>query len=363
MRVSLFLILLAQFSKLNSQNLVPNSGFELYNGTADAFQEEAETFDSNVEYWFSPTTGTPDIVGPAFKVEAFETPAPHQGIATLGLVNLSSTTEYQGFGDVILKETTYYAEYAGVRLLEKLQKGTTYYVEFWIRRTNHVAASMNKDRVLNPKFGIHFARERIFYKDDQEPMELTPQVISEDSLVITATQWSKVSAFFKAEQDYSYLYLGQFGKVNSELEFMRGYYLIDDVLVKNISVNDLISNSTTPIAGLTIPFSNLNFQSGNTTLTSRTSLQELKSLVTYLNENKNLRIRIAGHTDSIGNPQANLDLSHSRARVIYDLLIKEGLDETRMEWKGYGETNPVSSNDTKEGRDRNRRVEFVVLED
>jgi outer membrane protein OmpA-like peptidoglycan-associated protein len=72
-----------------------------------------------------------------------------------------------------------------------------------------------------------------------------------------------------------------------------------------------------------------------------------------------LRIEIEGHTDSTGTPEHNLDLSQRRADTVKSFLALFGIDAARMTTKGYGQTKPVDTNDTEEGRARNRRVELV----
>lgn len=73
------------------------------------------------------------------------------------------------------------------------------------------------------------------------------------------------------------------------------------------------------------------------------------------------RIRIEAHTDNQGDPAANLALSKERARAVADYLIKAGLDASRIESEGYGDTRPVAPNMTPRGRELNRRVDFVIL--
>lgn len=73
-------------------------------------------------------------------------------------------------------------------------------------------------------------------------------------------------------------------------------------------------------------------------------------------------IRIDGHTDSAGSTEHNLVLSRNRAQAVRDHLVsKAGLDGARMQTHGYGESRPIASNDTEEGRERNRRVEIIVI--
>jgi outer membrane protein OmpA-like peptidoglycan-associated protein len=73
-------------------------------------------------------------------------------------------------------------------------------------------------------------------------------------------------------------------------------------------------------------------------------------------------VEVAGHTDDRGDDDYNLDLSDRRARSVVRYLEEKGIATERLRATGYGETQPIDSNDTREGRDRNRRVEFRVLE-
>jgi len=74
-----------------------------------------------------------------------------------------------------------------------------------------------------------------------------------------------------------------------------------------------------------------------------------------------MNVEVAGHTDSVGSDSYNLNLSQGRAQAVKDYLVQHGVPETQMTAKGYGESQPIDSNDTDEGRERNRRVELRVL--
>lgn len=88
----------------------------------------------------------------------------------------------------------------------------------------------------------------------------------------------------------------------------------------------------------------------------------LESIRTFLESNKNTNIEIAGHTDSWGPRAYNKDLSQKRAQAIVDYLIQQGIDASRLIAHGYGEEQPLASNDDEnEGRELNRRVELRVL--
>ncbi len=74
-----------------------------------------------------------------------------------------------------------------------------------------------------------------------------------------------------------------------------------------------------------------------------------------------MKIEIAGHTDSVGSEMYNLRLSEARANAVRDYLIQHGISPDRLIAKGYGESRPIAPNTTREGRAKNRRVEFTVI--
>lgn len=89
----------------------------------------------------------------------------------------------------------------------------------------------------------------------------------------------------------------------------------------------------------------------------------LDEILAALEQFPNVPIEIAGHTDNQGTVEDNLDLSERRAQAAFDYFVANGQDPARFVVKGYGEEFPVASNDTAEGRARNRRIEFKALED
>jgi outer membrane protein OmpA-like peptidoglycan-associated protein len=87
----------------------------------------------------------------------------------------------------------------------------------------------------------------------------------------------------------------------------------------------------------------------------------INALVTFVHANPGATIRVEGHTDNQGNPQANLILSQQRADAIKDQLRAAGFPASRVQAIGMGAEQPVASNATAQGRERNRRVEVIVL--
>ena len=92
------------------------------------------------------------------------------------------------------------------------------------------------------------------------------------------------------------------------------------------------------------------------------SYGSLKEMANVLKENAEIKVMIIGHTDADGDDKSNLDLSKRRATSVKVALAKEfGIDESRMETDGKGESEPIDKNDNPSGKANNRRVEFIKL--
>jgi outer membrane protein OmpA-like peptidoglycan-associated protein len=91
------------------------------------------------------------------------------------------------------------------------------------------------------------------------------------------------------------------------------------------------------------------------------SLIELRKLQEFLKLNPDVVIEIQGHTDNVGSAKYNLDLSQQRAKMVYETLIRFGADAKQLQFKGYGDAQPITNNQTEAGRSTNRRTQFKVL--
>ena len=112
--------------------------------------------------------------------------------------------------------------------------------------------------------------------------------------------------------------------------------------------------------GVPVVLNNIFFDTDKFNLKPK-SEAELEILHTFLVQNPMLKIEISGHTDNRGGAAHNLTLSENRAKSVYDYLINKGITSERLNFKGYGDTKPRETNDTTEGRAKNRRTEFVVV--
>jgi len=110
----------------------------------------------------------------------------------------------------------------------------------------------------------------------------------------------------------------------------------------------------------TLSLQHINFESGSATLTPN-SKYELDNLVTGLNAFPTISIEVAGHTDNVGDPSANLALSASRAASVVKYLSDRGISTGRLKPRGYGDSKPLAPNDTPENQAKNRRTEFTIL--
>ena len=92
------------------------------------------------------------------------------------------------------------------------------------------------------------------------------------------------------------------------------------------------------------------------------SKQELEKLIDFLSENNSIRIEISGHTDNVGDSKHNMVLSENRAKSVCDFLTNNGIEKSRLTYKGFGDTQPIKQNNTDENRAKNRRTEFKIIQ-
>jgi len=113
-------------------------------------------------------------------------------------------------------------------------------------------------------------------------------------------------------------------------------------------------------AGSTVVLNNIFFDHDKYDLKEK-SASELVKVYKFLTENPKVRVEIRGYTDNLGSVQYNQQLSEKRSISVYNHLISKGIDKKRLLYKGFGPDNPVASNDSEEGRQLNRRIEFAII--
>jgi len=107
-------------------------------------------------------------------------------------------------------------------------------------------------------------------------------------------------------------------------------------------------------------FENLEFETGKDVI-KQSSIPSLTALAEVLKKKDKWKLQLSGHTDNVGNDQANMVLSKKRSEAVKAFMISQGIDASRVNALYFGETMPIATNDTAEGRQRNRRVEMTII--
>ncbi|MEQ9423425.1 MAG: OmpA family protein [Cyclobacteriaceae bacterium] len=155
-----------------------------------------------------------------------------------------------------------------------------------------------------------------------------------------------------------------FGKQYGFLAKAKDFYAVSE----NLDLTDLKEYTEiekdlylSPIeVGEVVRLNNIFFEFGKAELKPE-SYPELDRVAKLLDENSGIKIELSGHTDNVGDDASNMSLSSARAQSVVEYLTSKGVSKGRLTSKGYGETSPVATNETEEGRAFNRRVEFKIL--
>ena len=131
-----------------------------------------------------------------------------------------------------------------------------------------------------------------------------------------------------------------------------------DINADNKVIRDIALSSK----GETIVLNNLIFAQGKSVI-DRGSYRELDEVAEMLKANPSIEIQLEGHTDNIGNPKMNMELSKSRVEAVKKYLVEKGVAKKRIQTKAFGGTQPLRNEMTPEARAQNRRVEMRILRD
>lgn len=344
--------------KQGSVNIVPNPSFEEYSDNPSGWYYSGKDFSRVSMFWTSPTAASPDIYGPSVKV-----PGSWQsvGFGKMRAYNGDSFAGITVFGCDNGKP--HCREYIQVQLSEPLVPGQRYGFSCMV--------SPLPKSVTIRNLGLWFSDHEID-EGAHDPL-LHQAVLSLDRFIPTDGNWYRWTGHFEAVNASSYLLLGNFKTdeetqakwpVRSDIRF--GYYYIDDVRLFKIppieSTPVYISPLTNyvPKKGESVMLSSIYFEHDRTDFMPRAVI-ELNSLLAFLKKYPTLRIDIIGHTDNVGTPDYNQQLSIRRSSAVVAWLKLRGIATDRMQSSGRGATEPVSTNYTSEGRSQNRRVEIKVL--
>jgi outer membrane protein OmpA-like peptidoglycan-associated protein len=358
----LFLVFLVPAAAA-AQNLVPNSDLE---GKKGKFTSRPWTFINTIDYFIY--VSPPPKSDPVDKNQTLR--KAHSGKAYLGM---------RIWGG--------YREYIQVKLEAPLKAGKKYSFAMY------VAVSPYGNSIAN-SLGAYFSKSAMALGDYTVVNKCRPQVefhfsrASKDS-----TDWFRLQGTFTAKGGEKFLSIGHFtGRFRTHftkkkaLKFMfrkEAYYYFDDISlyeldeqgqeitqhpmkkedVEKIPVDTAKGDQNylekevkinTPVV-----LKNIYFATGKAELMPE-SYEELGLLVELLSNDTASRVEVTGHTDNRGNEEENKKLSFERAKAVVKYLVDNGIREERLTFSGMGSEQPITTNDTEEGRQQNRRVEFVI---
>ena len=135
---------------------------------------------------------------------------------------------------------------------------------------------------------------------------------------------------------------------------------ITTILASNVS---RVPEERESVVNRRIEIEPINFVFGSAQLTTESKNYIRSTLVKFMKEARNIKLRISGHTDNVGEDATNLQLSIKRAKAVASYIAQNGISNSRLSHEGFGESKPVAQNSTIEGRRRNRRVEINIEEE
>ena len=332
-----------------AQNLVPDPGFEI----TQRLPKRKDNSVSCTKHWQCPMDyGAADY---------YHKDGKGHGKAPHNIFGRQKPHSGKAYGGMCIRKK--FMEYVETKLTDTLIMDQTYVVEFYVSRAERSVGSVKE-------FGVLFT--------DKISMGITgvgiPKVPSVEMTKKHGFRkkgsWMKFSAVYTAKGGETAMIIGYFN--HSKIKRFKGYahYYVDDVSViatelqvkdKPDVKNEIVEKNTPFLPDLDeiITLKNIFFESNQSELLPA-SFKELDQLVGYLNLLPQTNIEISGHTDYTGDEVENRILSELRAKAVADYLIAHDVASERIVFKGYGSSKPIATNATTEGKQLNRRVDFIL---
>lgn len=357
-------------------NLLFNGDFELYDECPKRIESNGILM--NVTGWWQPTAGSADYLNACSR----QCGVPQN---KLGIQDAHSGKGMVG----IYSTQTSYREYIQTELREPLQTGKRYRLTFYASLSEYSNAAIATLGGLFTQQRIHSNEKGILTRHETQKLNngisIThttfhePQVVNPlGNLLNDTREWMKISDEFIARGGEKFLTIGNFFPAalsnyteppDLTCKLRGGYYYIDDV---ELVCLDCHINSTESSTHKKAPEKTPDFATGqkfvleniffdfNKSVLLPQSFLELDNLLTILKLHPSMNIELSGHTDGKGNPSYNQQLSEARAQAVMNFLIKNGIKKERLSAIGHGDSKPIATNKTENGRAQNRRVEFRI---
>lgn len=257
-----------------------------------------------------------------------------------------------------------------VRIIEK--KTGIYYISLPIGEEYII--QIKKQNYIKENFHLNLKKEILSNKINKNII-LKPEKISTKINILDAKTQKNLAAEIiiknlnKKEKIRSYIsekqtfevFLRRNNNYILEVENLKGYAFFSKK-IKSSSINKELKLKLSPLKiGVKFIIKNIEFEKYSSDLNGK-SINTLNNIIEFLNTNKNIRIEISAHTNSIGADLFNEKLSQNRAEVIMKFLIANNINKNRLIAKGYGERMPIVPNNTDEGLKKNQRIEFKIID-
>lgn len=339
-------------------NLVENFSFEntFYSGKGNDY-EVTNMADSMVHNWFM-AAGTPDY----FR-------------------NKSGARTGNKYSGIRLYSNSEYLEYLENYLKHPLEAEKKYCVKVFFK-LNY------KSGLATDAIGFKFSNSLLKFHYNSAYLPV-PDIINKPRQMLVETRdWMQLTGLYNAQGGEEYITIGGFKAMGAGAKTIvsfrqkeEAYYFVDDIYVWEIaSDSECICNTYTvpdsikeeprkPIVkkdtntykvGKTFIIKNIFFDTDKAELLPK-SYKALDSLVATLMDYPSMEIEISGHTDNTGTKERNIELSKERAQAVVNYLLTFGILPSRLTFAGYADTQPIDTNETPEGRQNNRRVQFKIL--
>ena len=350
--LGLFLMLM----KAHGQNLIPNPSFEEY----ESCPMQLGNFHDDVVAWQAPTLGSTDYFNNCSSVMG--TPKNFNGeqVADFG----------QAYAGLYLYAPDDYREYMHIELKEPLVEGVPYEFSFFVSLAERSDFAIKDFGVLFSSLPIEVQTRRVLskmhlYRDTENKYHFLEIKYSE--FYKDKKDWVKVQTAFVAKGTERFVTLGNFRNNTKTRNLITkrnakqgAYYYIDKVALFTPPSEGLPEAKAKEIPlDQPMVFEHVHFPFDAYSLHEEAK-SEIQSLFAYLESDNALQLKISGHTDNQGSDGYNKRLSASRCKAVIDYLINLGLDKNRVAWEAHGGTQPIADNTSESGRQKNRRVEFIV---
>lgn len=343
-----------------SQNIVNNPSFEKIDRCALDFGK----FNKQVFYWS--TRGTTDL----FNNCSFD----NVGVP-INFHGRQTSIDGGNYAGCYFLAPKNYREYIQGKLKSTLKSNQKYKISFYINLSDNSVYAIKNIGILFSDKKLSLLTENVIQLDNiDKTIQTSTHTINNNTFYDDKEKWTLVTTEIIAKGNENYITIGNFfnnEQTNKtklkEKKFYMAYYYIDNITIELVDAqnkNNSITIKNKPKTlnielGKTHRFQNVVFDFNSTKL-KESSKKEIDLVYTFLKENPNTTIKITGHTDNIGNEEFNVKLSENRIKSVVNYLFEKGLDQKRVQLKGYGAKKPIATNNTEEGKKKNRRVEFKI---